>query len=35
VADLDALTAPTALYPNWFNTKTGDEAARRALFPGI
>lgn len=28
---LDELTAPTALYPNWFNAKTIDEEVRNAL----
>lgn len=31
VAKLDALTAPTALYPNWFNEKTADASTRQAL----
>jgi aryl-alcohol dehydrogenase-like predicted oxidoreductase len=31
VAALDAVTAPTPMYPNWFNEKTADAATRQAL----
>jgi aryl-alcohol dehydrogenase-like predicted oxidoreductase len=31
VAELDALSAPALLYPNWFNEKTADAATRQAL----
>jgi hypothetical protein len=31
VAALDAVTAPTPMYPNWFNEKTADASTRQAL----
>ncbi|MFI5363102.1 MAG: aldo/keto reductase [Elusimicrobiota bacterium] len=31
IAKLDAVTAPAALYPDWFNEKTADESTRQAL----
>lgn len=32
LADLDKLTAPTALYPNWFTERIADVAVREALY---
>ena len=29
--DLDRLTAPTPIYPNWFNKRTGDAPVTQAL----
>jgi hypothetical protein len=31
IAELDKVTAPVALYPNWFQTFAVDAAARDAL----
>ena len=31
IADLEQLTAPAALYPNWFTERVGDRAVREAL----
>ena len=34
LAALDEMTAPTPLYPNWFNEKIVDAPVRDALAPG-
>jgi aryl-alcohol dehydrogenase-like predicted oxidoreductase len=30
-AELDAMTAPAPIYPNWFNAMTADEKHKQAL----
>ena len=31
VAELDKLTEPVPLYPNWFHTRTADQVSAQAL----
>ena len=33
VAELDKLTGPAPLYPNWFHTRTADQVSAQALVP--